>query len=46
LRSPSWPICRDRWPFDNFWQARAKSDDKVRSASVTAAPTRRSGTDR
>lgn len=27
----------ERWPFDNFWQAVAKEDAKIRYASVTAA---------
>ena len=27
----------ERWPFDNFWQAIAKPDGKVRNAAVVAA---------
>lgn len=27
----------ERWPFDNFWQALAKTDGKVRGAAVVAA---------
>lgn len=27
----------ERWPFDNFWRAVALRDEKVRSATVTAA---------
>ena len=27
----------ERWPFDNFWQAIATSDEKVRRATVVAA---------
>jgi hypothetical protein len=27
----------ERWPFDNFWEAIAKPDGKVRNAAVVAA---------
>ena len=30
-------FAEERWPFDNFWQAIAKEDAKIRYMSVTAA---------
>lgn len=30
-------FAEDRWPFDNFWRAIATRDEKVRTATVTAA---------